>query len=50
MEPIGTHLKGFHMISKLTVMIVSVALLTTWAWRKLARMAEPAEVRAPQEN
>jgi len=36
------------MISTLTVMIVSVALLTSWAWRKLARMAEPTESRTPQ--
>jgi hypothetical protein len=38
------------MISTLTVMIVSVALLTAWACRKLARMAELNEVRAPQDH
>jgi hypothetical protein len=38
------------MISTLTVMIVSVVLLTSWAWRKLARMAESAESGTPQGN
>jgi len=38
------------MISTLTVMIVSVALLTSWACRKLARMAESAETGTTQGN
>jgi hypothetical protein len=36
------------MISTVTFSIVAVTLLTAWALRKIASMAEPAEERFPK--